>query len=614
MSKAGDFPRPYRRSPDQDRRGPARHPVVIVGGGPVGLALAIDLGQRGVPCVVVDGKAAFGEGSRGLCYAKRTLEILDRLGVGERAVAKGVTWQLGKVFHGTELLYQFNLLPEGGHKIPAFINLQQYYIEQYLYERCQELRPVDLRFQHKCVGIESFADHARVDLETPEGRYAIEADWLVACDGSRSKVRELMGLSFEGRVFEDRFLIADIKMPADYPAERWFWFDPPFNPGQSALLHKQPDDIWRIDLQLGWDADPVEERKPERVRPRLEAMLGKDRPFEFEWISVYTFQCRRLQKFVHGPRDLRRRRRAPGLAVRRPRLQQRRAGHRQSRLEACGGAGRPGAAGRCSPPTAWSARPPPTRTSSTRPARPTSSRPSPSASRTIRDAALSLAAEVPFARTLVNSGRLSTPADLRHAAVDAGHRAVRRHGPPRRAPAGRAPAPMPMAASLAARPARAAASRCSTAAPNCPASCPTACALLRIGPELADRDGPVPAALRCAARARPGWSGRTSICAHGSGGSITQPLKAAATERALGWELADDRQPWSPSPNLRDPDQLLRRVRHRPSGLSDEASELLNARLILILANHIGERSVLEEALELARASLAQSATRAGLS
>ncbi len=301
MSLATDFPRPYRRSPDQDRSGPVRHPVVIVGGGPVGLALAVDLGVRGVRCVVLDGKAGFGEGSRGLCYAKRTLEILDRLGVGERAVAKGVTWQLGKVFRGTELLYQFNLLPEGGHKMPAFINLQQYYIEQYLYERCHELSAVDLRFQNKCVGVETFADHARVDIETPDGAYAIEADWLIACDGSRSKVREHMGLSFEGRVFEDRFLIADIRMPADYPAERWFWFDPPFNPGQSALLHKQPDDIWRIDLQLGWDADPVEERKPERVRPRLEAMLGTDRPFEFEWISIYTFQCRRLEHFVHGP-------------------------------------------------------------------------------------------------------------------------------------------------------------------------------------------------------------------------------------------------------------------------------------------------------------------------
>ena len=147
--------------------------------------------RRGVPCVVVDGKAAFGEGSRGLCYAKRTLEILDRLGVGERAVAKGVTWQLGKVFHGTELLYQFNLLPEGGHKMPAFINLQQYYIEQYLYERCQELPDVDLRFQNKCVGVETFPDHARIDAGDARRRLRDRgrlADRLrrLALDGARS--------------------------------------------------------------------------------------------------------------------------------------------------------------------------------------------------------------------------------------------------------------------------------------------------------------------------------------------------------------------------------------------------------------------------------------------
>ena len=408
MSTRGRFPRPYRRSPDQDLEIPARHPVVIVGGGPVGLALAVDLGQRGVPCVVVDGKAEFGEGSRGLCYAKRTLEILDRLGVGERAVAKGVTWQLGKVFHRTDLLYQFNLLPEGGHKMPAFINLQQYYLEQFLFERAQELPSVDLRFQNRCAGVDIRPDHARIELETPDGPYTIEAGWLVACDGSRSKVRELMGLSFEGRVFEDRFLIADIKMPADYPAERWFWFDPPFNPGQSALLHKQPDDIWRIDLQLGWDADPVEERKPERVRPRLEAMLGKDRPFEFEWISIYTFQCRRLERFVHGPvifagdaahlvspfgargfnsgvQDI------DNLAWKLAAVV---AGQAPAALLASYGVEREAAADE-------------NVLNSTRST--DFITPKSDASRCIRDAALSLAADAPFARALVNSGRLSQP-------------------------------------------------------------------------------------------------------------------------------------------------------------------------------------------------------------
>jgi 3-(3-hydroxy-phenyl)propionate hydroxylase len=402
------FPRPYRRSKDQDAPRPARHPVVIVGGGPVGLALAADLGVRDVPCVVVDGKAAFGEGSRGLCYAKRTLEILDRLGVGERALQKGVTWQLGKVFHKDELLYEFNLLPESGHKMPAFINLQQYYLEQYLYERCQELPSVDLRFQHRCVGIETSPDHARLRLETPEGAYALEADWLVACDGSRSAVRQLMGLSFEGRVFEDRFLIADIKMPADFPAERWFWFDPPFNPGQSALLHKQPDDIWRIDLQLGWDADPAEERRPERVRPRLEAMLGKERPFAFEWISVYTFQCRRLETFLHGPVIF------AGDAA-----------HLVSPFGARGfnsgvqdtdnlawklAAVLAGEAPKALLETYGLEREAAADENILNSSRSTDFiTPKSRMSRTLRDAALSLTAEAPFARTLVNSGRLSTP-------------------------------------------------------------------------------------------------------------------------------------------------------------------------------------------------------------
>ena len=121
---------------------------------------------------------------------------------------------------------------------------------------------------------------------------------MLAADGARSTSRRLLGLDFKGQVFKDRFLIADVIMKADFPTERWFWFDPPFNKGQSALLHKQPDDVWRIDLQLGWDADPEEERKPENVIPRLKAMLGDEVEFELEWVSVYTFQCRRLEEFT----------------------------------------------------------------------------------------------------------------------------------------------------------------------------------------------------------------------------------------------------------------------------------------------------------------------------
>ena len=290
----------YRRCADQDASPRPRHRVVVVGAGPVGLTLALDLAAQGVRVVLLDDSDRIGEGSRAICFAKRTLEIFDRLGVGEGLVDKGVTWQRGRVFLGEGELYGFDLLPEGGHKMPAFINIQQYYVEAALAARAQSLPDqIDLRWRNRVAGVEPAADGVTLTIETPDGPYRIDADWVVACDGSRSPMRGFMGLDFAGEVFDDRFLIADVKMTAAFPTERWFWFQPPFHSGQSALLHKQPDDVWRIDLQLGRDADVETERQPDHVAERIRRMLGHD-DFTLEWVSIYTFQCRRLERFVHG--------------------------------------------------------------------------------------------------------------------------------------------------------------------------------------------------------------------------------------------------------------------------------------------------------------------------
>ena len=288
----------YRRSADQDAGVTVRRPVVVVGAGPVGLAAAIDLAQRDVPVVLLDDADRIGEGSRGICWSKRTLEILDRLGIGERLVAQGVTWKLGKVFYGDELLFSFDLLPEEGHKMPAFINLQQFYLEKALVERALELENLDLRWKNRVVGLDRLNDGARLTIETPDGRYSLDTDWLIAADGAHSTVRGLLGLDFAGVTFEDKFLIADVHMAADFPTERRFWFAPTFHSGQSALMHRQPDNIWRIDLQLGPDADALAEQEPQRVRARLDKIL-KPHAYELEWVSVYTFNCRRLDRFVH---------------------------------------------------------------------------------------------------------------------------------------------------------------------------------------------------------------------------------------------------------------------------------------------------------------------------
>lgn len=305
MSKIFDVPLyAYTRSPDQDASAPPRHPVVIIGAGPVGLTTAIDLAQQGVKVVVLDDNDRVSFGSRAICFAKRPLEILDRLGCGQDMVKRGVQWDTGKVFFDSRQVYAFGLTEEEGHKNPAFINLQQYTFEQVLVEHIRAMQadgaPIELRGCNKVEAIGQHDDHVTLEVETPEGSYTLEANWLVACDGANSPTRRMLGLDFDGQVFEDNFLIADVLMKADFPSERWFWFDPPFNRGQSALLHKQPDNIWRIDLQLGRDIDKEREQRPENVMTRLKAMLGDSAEFDLEWVSIYTFQCCRMDRFRHG--------------------------------------------------------------------------------------------------------------------------------------------------------------------------------------------------------------------------------------------------------------------------------------------------------------------------
>lgn len=296
---------PYQRSADQELAIPARHPVVIVGGGPIGMGMALDLGQRGVPCVVLDDHDGVGVGSRAICFAKRTLEICDRLGAGDPMVDLGVVWNVGKVFRDNRQIYEFNLLPEDGHKRPAFINLQQPYFEKFLVEKIREEQangaPIEIRGKNAVLDVTAHPDFVELEVDSPEGPYKIEADYLIAADGARSPVRTMLGHDFSGRVFEDNFLICDVKMKAAFPTERWFWFDPPFNPGQSVLLHKQPDDIWRIDFQLGWDIDRKAVIQPEFYMPKVAEMLGPDVDFEPEWVSVYTFQCMSMDAYRHGP-------------------------------------------------------------------------------------------------------------------------------------------------------------------------------------------------------------------------------------------------------------------------------------------------------------------------
>ncbi len=398
---------PYTRPRELDGKS-SRRPVVIVGAGIAGPTLALSLAARGVASVLLDEDDTVSFGSRSICQAKHSLEIWDRFGIAKRMVDKGITWDEGEVYLRDEAIFRFKLQPEPGHKFPAFVNLQQYYVEEYLYEACLAERLIELRPRNKVVGVQLHAERVSAEVETPDGRYTIEADWLVACDGVRSPVRHLLGLPFPGEVFHDQFLIADVKLLSELPKERRFWFYPPFHPTNSVLLHRQADNIVRADFQLGRDADPEEEKKPENVDKRLRQMFGPDARWEFEWSSVYTFTCRMMERFVHGRVVF------AGDAA-----------HVVSPFGARGGNGAVADADNL----AWklalvlkgeaparlidsydSERRAAARENILNSTRSTDFiTPKFAASRTFRDATLSLARDFPFARALINSGRLSVP-------------------------------------------------------------------------------------------------------------------------------------------------------------------------------------------------------------
>ena len=287
-------------------------PLVVVGAGPVGLCAAIDAALHGQPVVLLDEDDTVSIGSRGLCYAQRTLQILDRLGLGEAVVRRGVTWNVGRTFHRESEVFAFDLQPEPDHRRPGMVNLQQYHLEELLVRRAQSLPLIDLRWKHKLLQVQPDASGATLTVQDEAGPYTLRCDWLVAADGARSPVRRQLGLDAVGQVFQDRFLIADVVLDGEPDAadrtERRFWFAPSFHSGESALMHREADSVWRMDFQLGGnvssDANPEAEKQPERVAPRIRAALDSQGlqhiGFELEWVSVYTFQCRRMASFRHG--------------------------------------------------------------------------------------------------------------------------------------------------------------------------------------------------------------------------------------------------------------------------------------------------------------------------
>jgi 3-(3-hydroxy-phenyl)propionate hydroxylase len=283
---------------------PSQVPVVISGGGPVGLSLAALLAHHGVPSLLLEADPTWCEGSRAICISRRSQEILGWIGAAQPLKDKGLSWVGGRSYYrGTEVLH-FEMPSDAAERFAPMVNIQQYYIEQFAHAAAGRAGGADVRWSTRVSAVRPRASGVDVEFQTADGRsHGVHADWLVACDGGRSTVREQLGLQLEGMQYEGRYVIVDIEQDTKRAVERLAWFDPPSNPGSTILMHRQPDNVWRIDYQVADHEDPVEAVRPENVLPRVQAhldMIGETAPWKPLWISIYNAKCLTLPRYRYG--------------------------------------------------------------------------------------------------------------------------------------------------------------------------------------------------------------------------------------------------------------------------------------------------------------------------
>ncbi|MGO4328072.1 FAD-dependent monooxygenase [Cupriavidus sp. 2TAF22] len=281
-----------------------RKKVVIAGSGPAGLVAALELARHGVPSVVVTSELQVSQGSRAIVFTRRSMEILQQVGVADRMTESGLPWRYGNSYYRGERVFRMEAPHDGDDRFFPMLNIQQQYMEEYLLDACAANPLIDFRWGNKVAKVDQETDFARVEVDTPEGPYWLETEWLVAADGGRSGIRTAMDLQMEGASYEGFFVIADIKIDLPLPTERLAYFDPDWNPGNTILMHREPHGIWRVDYQLPAGETPEDALKPESLKARIDAQLAMighaGTPWEMDWCSVYSARTLTLPEYVHG--------------------------------------------------------------------------------------------------------------------------------------------------------------------------------------------------------------------------------------------------------------------------------------------------------------------------
>jgi len=280
-----------------------RDPIIIVGAGPIGMITALGLARYKVPCILLDddtGPAI--EGSRAFLIDQHTLEILGSWSnLAQQISQQGIILAGERIFVRKSALYSTPIaVSQPGVNYPPFVNIPQNLLEHLLFSALQTMPDCQVLWQHKVLGIVQDSEGVDVEILTPSGITNLRAPYVLAADGSQSSVRGLLGIKGPVASRANHMLMLDVRIEgAEPPRERYFWFDPPFNPGRFAQLNPLPGNIYRLDYQLFPYEDLAATIQPAALNERIAATIGQ-RSYELVWMNTYTYRRQIMEQFIHG--------------------------------------------------------------------------------------------------------------------------------------------------------------------------------------------------------------------------------------------------------------------------------------------------------------------------
>jgi 2-polyprenyl-6-methoxyphenol hydroxylase-like FAD-dependent oxidoreductase len=279
-----------------------RYDVIVAGAGPVGLITALKLARAGVKVMVADKLSSVMTAPRAVGYQWPSPLVLEDIGVLEEAIEAGVAktdYEILRLATGAVDRLTLKCLEVGeGEQSPFDLALGQDVLANIVVRHLEQLDNVELRWNSRVTGVSQDEHEVRVTLDTDHGQEEARGSWLVGADGFYSTVRDVLGLSFEGHTWPDRFVATNVYY--DFAAHGFgqtvFVTDPVH---WAFIIQINKEGLWRV--TYGEDASLPRESLRERVDEHFRAFFpDPDQPYELESINSYQVHERCASTFRVG--------------------------------------------------------------------------------------------------------------------------------------------------------------------------------------------------------------------------------------------------------------------------------------------------------------------------